>query len=174
MRRNCVFLIFLFVLMLLIYCNDVTGPTDSNEIQFYDYEIEYRRPVNSIIDINALDPERVYLIVRHGNSMKNFDPKLARQNDYLFTGRMVRIPGNSNIEMNVLDHKRQKETFGSILTWGNPHTVGDIFILKSEQTGIEKELLKIVKNNQFSDLPPNFDAFMAQFTVKKDGSIIDQ
>jgi len=179
-NRKIIFLIFL----LMLYCCDTKDcnpfdpdpfdPDDNGEIQFYNYQLEYRRPVDSIVDAYAADPSRAYLTLKHDDSSRAFHPELARQSDYLFTGRLIRIPGNSNIEMYVVDPKRWKETSGSGLVWGNPHAVGDIFILKCEQTGFEKELLKIVKNNKFSELPSNFDAYMAQFTVKEDGSIIDQ
>jgi len=137
----------------------------------YDYELTYIRPNGSIASPDRRDPSSAHLWV--GRLPHSRSPALVKRDEYLFYGEIREIP-SSICEIYVVDPKRFKETSGSGPIWGNPHSVGDIFILECKQTGFRKRLKSIVDNsNFFSNLPEGYEAKKARFRIQADGSIID-
>jgi len=182
-KLNWKFKIFFFLSLFTLYmadckysCKTMTPDEPPPTLKRYTYELKYERPLGSIVRLDEIDPRIVTITVDHsGADRKVIDVSIEKQSDYLFTGHVrTQIAEGSKLGIDVVDTKRWRDKIVSDgRTWGNPHSVGDIFTLKCVETGFEKQLLKIV-DNQFSALPPGFEAKKAACTTQSDGSIIDE
>jgi hypothetical protein len=141
----------------------------------YDFEITYKRP--SIACPEERDCSGPILRISGRSSRKLDWTKIIDEYTFITEVNSLTISRNEDDShtLYAMDPKRWEETEreSSGLTWGIPHTVGDIFILRNKQTGFEKQLFLIVDNDN-PNIPSEYKAKMAQFRVLSDGTIVDE
>ena len=164
---------FVFLILGSIACkNSSTGP-DVEEIEYYDYELIYRRP-EIVNNDYPWEPDIAVLGVK---GLYTWSIPLKQINKYKFVGEIKDLPIHikGDYEPNsvyIVDSKRWKEVYvePSGQVWGKPHSVGDVIILRNKQTGFIKELKNIAPN---PDFPSQYEPKMAVFRTIKGGIIKD-
>lgn len=152
-----------------IGCKSATVPDQAREL--YDFTITYRR--TAIAKPENRDPTELVVVVQG----EKFPFPLIKVSDDTFTSEAKGLPTNVDADdlqhaVYVIDPKRfDAEYIMGPYDYGRPHSVGDIVILKCEQTGEEKQLTDIVPNVYLWDLPAKCFPRMARFRILKGGAI---
>lgn len=145
------------------------------QVEYYDYELTYKRTKINMPERG--DPDYCFLHVKDNLQVRQIG--LSKVNDYEFIGFVENL--STNLEgdtlpsnwIYVVDSARWEDSWKEgFLIWGKPHSVGDIFILRNLQTGVEHQLTKVV-NASHVGAPPECKAQEARFKQKKGGIIVD-
>ena len=180
--KNLCLMVFLMISALLFSgCAQVTtGPDDPNDtekVEYYSYTVTYTRPAGSIVRPDMMDP--ITFTVQDKNGAR---PTLAltKVSDYEFTGTIPSLPTHLKKDkallpnyICVVDPQRWIDMWdnGYGLLWGIPHSVGNIFKLKNNSTGVELILGNVVANPMAPSWPPQCNPLAAQFWTIKGGGI---
>ncbi|MCP2604207.1 hypothetical protein NLC26_01855 [Candidatus Aminicenantes bacterium AC-708-M15] len=166
-------LIILSFLISGVNCKNSPTSPDIEEIEYYDYELIYQRPEIVNYDF-AWEPDFATLEVK---GLYTWTIALKQVNKYKFIGEIKNLPIHikGDYKLNsiyIVDPKRWEEVYTepSGKTWGKPHSVGDVIILRNKQTGFVKKLEHIVPN---PDFPSQYEPKMAVFRTIKGGIIKD-
>jgi len=180
-RFYSLYLIFLFLFLLFPpACNNPHSPKlpeTPEKVEYYDYQLTYKRTTINMPD--EMDPLSCFLHVKDGVQIREI--QLTKINEYEFVGQIENLPTNlenDTVPSNwiyTVDPKRWVKKWALVTgqEWGKPHSVGDIFILRNVQTGVTKQLMKIVANYHL-EAPPECEAQEAQFKQRKGGIIVDE
>jgi len=150
-------------------CRSATAPEQAGEL--YDFTVTYQR--TAILKPEKSDPTELVIVVQ---GIENAFP-LTKVTDVLFTAEVTDLPINVGADalphaVYVIDPKRfESDTIMGPYDYGRPHSVGDVFVFKSKQTGADTQLTDIVPNTYLWGLPAKCFPRMARFRILKGGTI---
>jgi hypothetical protein len=156
-------------------CTSTTSPHQPapEKEEFYDYVITYQR--TAILKPENGDPSELVIVLK---GTKRIFP-ITKLDDYTFTCEASSLSTHVKADelshaIYIVDFKRfEAEWITPIHHYGRPYSVGDIFIFKCKQTGVEKQLTNIIANTYIYGLPAKSFPKMAPFRILKGGTIVD-
>ena len=149
-------------------CSSSTAPEPAGPV--YDFSVTYQR--TAIIKAENSDPTELVLVV---DGAKIPHP-LTKLNEFTFTAEVKGLRANDGADdqpyaVYVIDPRRfESETIMGPYDYGRPHSVGDIFVLRSKLTGAETRLMDVVPNTYLWNLPAKCFPRMARFRIFKGGT----
>lgn len=137
--------------------------------KYFNIQIIYIRPFGSILRPELKDVIILAFIDNHCYDRVEFD--LKRIDDYHFESEFESVADNEDGPLYTLwGSDMARDDFSS----GGLSVVGDIFILRVKETGLEKQLFNIQQNPLWCAANRGPNSKMALFRLKKDGTITDE